>query len=93
MYLPDRIWLMEAKTRNYSYINMYLPDLIWLMEVKTRNYSYINMYLPDLIWLMEAKTRNIKAAGTVMVSLVSSNITSFLPITYRTLNIRIYHCY
>ena len=32
--------------------------------------------LPALIWLREAKTRSIKAAGTVMVSRVSSNITS-----------------
>ena len=36
----------------------------------------IHVDLPALIWFREAKTRSIKAAGTVMVSRVSSNITS-----------------
>lgn len=40
------------------------------------SYPIYVLDLPVLIWLREAKTRSIKAAGTVMVSRVSSNITS-----------------
>lgn len=39
--------------------------------------------LPALIWFRDARTRSIKAAGTVMVSRVSSNITSLRLIIYK----------
>ena len=40
-------------------------------------YIYVrDTYVPARIWFNEARTRNMKAAGTVIVSRVSSNITS-----------------
>lgn len=48
-----------------------------IVHAWTCDCSYpIYVDLPALIWFREAKTRSIKAAGTVMVSRVSSNITS-----------------
>lgn len=37
--------------------------------------------VPDLMWLREANIRSMKEAGTVIVFLVSSNISSFRVMT------------
>lgn len=41
------------------------------------------MCVPDLMWLREASIRSMKEAGTVIVFLVSSNISSFRVMTLR----------
>lgn len=40
-------------------------------------------YIPDLMWLREANIRSMKEAGTVIVFLVSSSISSFRVITLK----------
>lgn len=44
---------------------------------------FLKKDLPALIWFKDARTLSIKAAGTVMVSRVSSNITSLRLIIYK----------
>ena len=42
----------------------------------------LQVFVPLRIWFKDASILIIKVAGTVIVSLVSSNITSFLSINY-----------
>ena len=49
------------------------------------NYD-LNIFLPRLIWFNDASILIIKEAGTVIVSFISSNITSFRLIETNSIN-------
>lgn len=56
---------------------------IYKHKYSERNEKQKQLHVPDRMWLREANIRSMKEAGTVIVFLVSSSISSFRVITLK----------